>query len=448
VYVYRKERASHEPVVELDGVSKVFRLHTESQRSFQELFTRLFRRAAATRPEFWPLRDISFRVAAGESVGIVGPNGSGKSTLLKLLVGILEPTTGSVIVRGRISSLLELGAGFHPDLTGRENVYLNGAILGLSRGEIRARMDSIIDYAEIGEFIDMPVKHYSSGMYVRLGFAIAIHTDPDLLILDEVFAVGDTAFQHKCLDSLYRYRQNGGTMLLVSHDLGSIQTQCDRVIWLDRGRIGDQGRPTDVIMSYLNQVAEDEDAKSDSLTALADGQRWGTGRVEITHVELCDATGKRCTSFISQEAMQIRLHYRTKGRIEGPVFGFAIHHQNGAHLSGPNTKLGNLFIPALDGEGVVTYAISALPLLEGTYQLTIAVVDQADAEMFDYHDRAYTFRIYPGRSGERYGMVAMNGQWSISDTPVSASQAPNRSYEAHRKNGSEKGQDEAEVKWG
>lgn len=424
MYRHNPAREADQPAIELRNVSKMFRLQRETERSFQEIFTRVFTRLlrrgqSQTHVQFWPLRDLSLVIQPGESVGIIGSNGSGKSTLLKLLVGILEPTAGNVAVYGRISSLLELGAGFHPDLTGRENVYLNGSIYGMSRREIGARMDSIVDYAEIGEFIDMPVKHYSSGMYVRLGFAVAIHTDPDILILDEVLAVGDTAFQHKCMDSIHRYRNSGGAMLLVSHDLGAIQSQCDRVIWLDRGRIAAEGKPLDVIMAYLNQVAEEEDAKSDALTALDDTQRWGTGRVQVTRVELCDEHGKPCRNFISQGPMNIHLHYRTEEPIESPVFGIAIHHQNGTHVCGPNTKLGNVPVPVLNGEGVVTYSVPSLPLLEGSYELTIAVVDQADSETFDYHDRGYTFRIYPGRSGERYGLVAMNGEWTI-DAPLSA----------------------------
>ncbi|MCB0074309.1 MAG: ABC transporter ATP-binding protein, partial [Caldilineaceae bacterium] len=224
-----------QPLVQLKNVSKRFRIHRERQRSLQESFIRLFRREHRPQDYFWPLRDVSFSVYPGESVGLVGHNGSGKSTLLKLITGILEPTEGQIQVNGRLSSLLELGAGFHPDLTGRENIFLNGAIYGLSRKEMHARLGSIIDFAELHDFIDTPVKHYSSGMYVRLGFAVAIHAEPDLLLVDEVLAVGDAAFQHKCLDAIQAFRRRGGTLLMVSHDLGSIQNICNRAIWLEKG---------------------------------------------------------------------------------------------------------------------------------------------------------------------------------------------------------------------
>ena len=236
----------------------------------QELFIRLFRGSKPPKDEFWPLNDFTLAVSPGDCIGVIGPNGSGKSTLLKLVTGILEPTEGDMLVAGRLSSLLELGAGFQADLTGRENIYLNGSIYGLSRAEIDERIDRIIDYAELGEFIDTQVKHYSSGMYVRLGFAVAIHTEPDLLLVDEVLAVGDIAFQRKCLTSIYQFRNRGGTLLFVSHDLSTIQSICNRVVWLEDGHIQAEGNAIDVIMQYQRHVAAEENAKQ------------GTGRPRTT----------------------------------------------------------------------------------------------------------------------------------------------------------------------
>ncbi|MBP7963925.1 MAG: ABC transporter ATP-binding protein [Caldilineaceae bacterium] len=413
------------PLIDVQNASKKFIIHKDRSRSIQEQFIRALRarkrapsvdgQGATDREEFWALRDISFTVNPGDSLGIIGPNGSGKSTLLKLLVGILEPTEGTVKIRGRISSLLELGAGFHTDLTGRDNVFLNGSIYGLSQQQIRDRMESIIDFSGIGPFIDMPVKHYSSGMYVRLGFAVAIHTEPDLLLVDEVLAVGDAAFQHKCMDAIQRFRTAGGTMILVSHDLGTIQTQCDRAIWLDRGKVGADGHPTDVVMAYLNKVAEKEEAEADidTLPELPEGQRWGTGRLRVDRVRLCDDKGIERVNFVNGGPLTIELHYTAKEAIESPVFGIAIHHHNGTHVTGPNTKFANLYIPQVAGKGIVRHIIPALTLLEGGYNISVAVVDDGDTEMFDYHDRAYSFRVYPGQSGERYGLVTLNGTWDV-----------------------------------
>ena len=214
--------------IRFDGVSKKFILHHERARSFQELVVGLFRHNNRSREEFWALRDVSFTVAPGETVGIIGPNGAGKSTVLKLISRIMEPTSGQITVHGRIGALLELGAGFHPDLTGRENIYLNGSILGLSRAEIRCRLDDIIAFAELERFIDIPVKHYSSGMYVRLGFSVAVHTDPEVLLVDEVLAVGDAEFRKKSAERIENFRKNSTTILMVSHNLGAVQRMGER----------------------------------------------------------------------------------------------------------------------------------------------------------------------------------------------------------------------------
>ena len=246
-----------EPLIELRHVARRFIKRLERGRTLQELFIRLFGKRGHTHSdEFWPLRDVSLTVGEGDCIGVIGPNGSGKSTLLKLITGILPPTSGDLVVRGRVSSLLELGAGFNGDLTGRENIYLNGSIYGLDRAAMDARLDDIIAYAGLGDFIDTPVKHYSSGMFVRLGFAVAIHTDPDLLLVDEVLAVGDAVFQHRCMDSIYSLRRQGKTLLLVSHDLQTIQSLCNRAIWIEDGLIAAEGAPGDVIMAYLHQMAE------------------------------------------------------------------------------------------------------------------------------------------------------------------------------------------------
>ena len=417
--------APDQPLLDVRNVSKRFRMHSERQRSFQEIFVNLFRRSRySSSKEFWALRDVSFQVMSGESLGVIGANGSGKSTLLKLLAGILEPTTGEIVVNGRISALLELGAGFHPDLTGRENIFLNGTLYGLSRQEMQKQMESIIEFSELNEFIDVPIKHYSSGMYVRLGFSVAIHTDPDLLLVDEVLAVGDANFQHKCMDAIQKYRQRGGSILLVSHDLGAIESICDRAIWYEHGQVQALGHPTDVVMQYLNNVATKEEAvrsaagKGRSVDQLADGQRWGTGRVQITDVKLCDGDGVERSIFVTGAAMQIHLRYRADQRIQDPIFGIALHHHNGTWVAGPNTDFGDLSIPSIEGEGEVIYRIPSLSLLAGGYSISAAAVNRSDTEMYDYHDRAYQFRVHTGNMRERYGVVTLGGHWTTDQKPA------------------------------
>ena len=401
------------PPIVLRNVSKKFALRKNQQRSLQEQFIRLFRRGKQLEPElFVPLRNISLTVRQGDTIGIVGPNGTGKSTLLKLITGIIEPDAGDVVVNGRLSSLLELGAGFHPDLTGRENIFLNASIYGLSRREIAERLETIIEFSELGKFINMPVKHYSSGMYVRLGFAVAIHTDPEILLVDEVLAVGDAHFQTKCIDAIQDFRTRGGTLILVSHDLGTIQSICSRAIWFEGGAVQADGAPMDVIMAYKKRIADQENQTQQESAPIT--QRWGSGDVQITHVELRDGEGKARTVFYTGEPQEICIRYRAPESVQDLVIGLAIHHQNGTHLAGPNTSTGGLILAEAHGEDEVVYRIPALPLLEGTYLLSVAATNRADTVIFDYHDRAYQFRVFPGDSQELYGLIMLGGTWCAS----------------------------------
>ncbi len=407
-----------EPALELHNVSRRFIKRRERSRSFQERFLRLLSRRNVEKEEFWPLDGVSLTLARGECLGIIGPNGSGKSTLLKLVSGILPPTAGEMVVRGRVCSLLELGAGFHPDLTGRENVYLNGSIYGLSRAQMNERIDRIIEYAELGDFIDTPVRHYSSGMYVRLGFAVAIHTDPDLLLVDEVLAVGDTNFQHKCLTSIRQLQDAGVTMILVSHDLASIQSICSRAIWIRHGKVQSDGSPLDVTLDYLSQLSVDEDAarmQGGEITDLEkmERRRWGSGKIRITRVETLDADGNLVPSLNTGGPLTVRLHYQAPQRVEQPVFGIGLHNQSGVHVGGPNTRTGHFRIPFVEGEGTLDYHMPSVPLIEGEYLLSVAVVNVDDTETFDYHDRLYPVRVHAGRSSERYGLVQLVGEWSL-----------------------------------
>ncbi len=400
-----------EPAIELRAVSRSFRKHRDIERSFQQ---RLIRMATRQRPpidEFYPLKDVSLRIAAGDFLGILGPNGAGKSTLLKLVTGIIPPTRGDLTVNGRVCSLLELGAGFHPDLTGRENIYLNGSIYGMNRGEIDKRIERIIDFAELGDFIDTPVKHYSSGMYVRLGFSVAIHTDPDILLVDEVLAVGDVNFQQKCLRSIERFRNRGGTLILVSHDLGTIQAVCSRAIWLEDGYIHADGDPLDVSMAYLEKMAQREQKPAPASGDEGASRRWGSGRIRIASVELRRRSGEPADYFHTGETLIVRLHFHAQEEIASPVFGVALYHQSGAHVAGPNTAHAGTDVGVVRGEGWVDYVIPQLPLLEGVYSLSAAVVNHNDTETYDYRDRVCEFRVLAAHTPERYGLVMLGGHW-------------------------------------
>lgn len=407
--------------VEFDRVSKLFALNkTFRSRSFQESLISMFRNRERSR-RFWGLHDVSFSLEKGRMYGFIGPNGAGKSTALKLIARTLEPTSGSVKVNGQVGALLELGAGFHPDLSGRENILLNGALLGLDRSYLLARLDEIVSFAELEEFIDAPVKHYSSGMYVRLGFSIAVHTNPEILLVDEVLAVGDARFQHKCLQRITQMQRSGVTIVLVSHDVSSVESLCDEVLWFDQGELVAHGPPRDVILAYLRKLAHRENVRAgdsepgegDLPGPITSDHRWGSRRVEIVGVELRNGGGEPSSVFFTGKPMDITIHYLARERVEDPVFGLAVHHQNGVHVCGPNTHFGGQHIPYVEGQGSVTYAIPALPLLEGDYLVSVAVHEKSDLEMYDYHDRLYPFRVYPGATLERYGLVNLGGEWVV-----------------------------------
>jgi lipopolysaccharide transport system ATP-binding protein len=393
--------------IQFEHVSRRFVLHHHRARSFQELVIRMLQGQGNGRREvFWALSDVSFEVKKGEMVALVGANGAGKSTVLKLISRIIDPTSGRIIVNGRVGALLELGTGFHPDLTGRENIYLNGAILGLRRDEITRRLDDIIAFAEMERFIDVPVKHYSSGMYVRLGFSVAVHVEPEILLVDEVLAVGDAAFQRRCLERIDQMRANGTTIVFVSHDLNAVRRLCQRAIWLEKGCIVADGSPEAVVGEYATQSY----AASAALAARRELCRHGTGEVTIEEVRFLDGEGRLRDFFSTGESFTIEMRYRAHKVIERPVFGIAIHRSDGVHVTGPNTQFAQYEIPMIRGEGVVRYTVPFLPLLEGTYYVSVAVVDWCDTQMFDYHDRLYPLRVLPGYA-ERYGIMTLQGKW-------------------------------------
>jgi ABC-type polysaccharide/polyol phosphate transport system ATPase subunit len=413
------------PAVLFDGVSKRFIIHHERARSFQDLLIRRFRRSQSSE-EFWALRDVSFAVEPGSALGVVGTNGSGKSTLLKLMTRILTPTSGKVAVNGRVSALLELGAGFHPDLSGRDNVFLNASILGVDRRRVAERFDAIAKFAELERFIDIPVKHYSSGMYARLGFAVAINVDPDVLLIDEVLSVGDESFQDRCLDAIHRFHRAGKTLVLVSHDVASICDVCTDAIWLKDGEIRAYGQPRKVVTEYLEaahahaaevEAAEDlglaPSPRPDGMQTLASvGHRWGSGEAQILAVEIIDAFGRATEMIRSGDRLVVRVRYRANERIESPVFGLAITTDEGLHVTGPNSKFAGHLIDAIEGEGTVAYVVDDCPLVPGLFRLSASIYDESCTHPYDYHDRMYPLTVDAGDHAERYGVVTLEARWS------------------------------------
>lgn len=351
--------------------------------------------------EFWALRHVSFKVPRGQTVGIIGPNGSGKSSTLGLVAGTITPTEGRVLTRGRISSLLELGAGFHPDLTGVENIYLNAAVLGIPREDIRKRIDHIVEFANLRDFIDMPVKHYSSGMYVRLGFAVAIETDPDILLVDEVLAVGDLAFHMKCLERIREMQKKGKTLLFVTHDLQTVEQFCDDVKLVHRGELVMQGDPSDVILEYMKRYM----MRIGSVAM----EEFGTREVEMSDVKLRDEAGKETARFTTGKTMQVEIRYNAKKRIENPVFGFSVKTGTGFYIFGTNTQIMNVSIPYVEGQGTITLTVEPLRLMEGKYFLSLAIHDQTHA--IQYHRREDWHPFAVANPDTSHGVVHLDCRW-------------------------------------
>jgi ABC-type polysaccharide/polyol phosphate transport system ATPase subunit len=407
------------PAIELTNVSKIYRRW--GGRQFSTLKSALFQRSILRdlRPSetFPALTDVSFTVPKGSTYGVIGRNGSGKSTALKVVAGITKPTSGTVRVVGRISALIELGAGFHPEISGRENVFINGIMLGLTKREIQDRFDEIVDFAELREFIDAPVKTYSSGMYMRLGFAVAIHVNPDVLLVDEVLAVGDEGFTHKCLDKFAEFKRSNKTILLVTHSLNLVEKFCDEAVWLDGGHALAHGDPKRVVGAYLTKVEEGEEVLLASTTAKAveaahpfaetdqpapqdptsnmfqatEG-RWGSREVEIVDVALLDHDGQPSFVFHTGDAMAIRVKVRAAHPTDDFVFGIGLFNADGMCCYGTNTYLEDMNPERLAGEGEATFAVDGLDLVEGTYKLDVAV-HKRDGFPYDYHRLLYTFRV-------------------------------------------------------
>ena len=410
------------PAIELAGVSKVYRRY--DRRHFSTLKSALLQRSLARdlKPDetFTALSDLSFSVPEGSTVGVIGRNGSGKSTALKLVAGITKPTSGTVSVRGRVSALIELGAGFHPEISGRENVFINGIMLGLTKREVEQRFDAIVDFAELRDFIEEPVKTYSSGMYMRLGFSVAIHVDPDVLLVDEVLAVGDESFTHKCLDKFAEFKRRGRTTLLVTHTLGLVERFCDEAIWLDGGRKRAEGLPRRVIDAYVADVQKQEErflgaadstaqqeppapepppgpaviepAETSKESSKSAEGRWGSGPVQIVAVAILNRDGQPVHVCQSGDALTIRIAVRTPKPVDDFAFGIAISGADGQLVYGTNTEIERFESVSLSGDAEVRVEIEAINLVEGTYKLDVAVHTR-DGAPYDYHRLLHTFRV-------------------------------------------------------
>ena len=358
------------------------------------------------------LRDVSFVVDRGEAFGIIGRNGSGKSTLLKIISGILKPTSGTVRVNGRVAALIELGAGFHPEITGRENIVINGIMLGLTRREIERRFDAIVEFSGIRDFIDQPVKTYSSGMYVRLGFAVAVHVDPEILLIDEVLAVGDEEFSQKCIAKIQEMKYRGVTLLFVTHQLDQVRNLCDRALWLDHGMTEAIGDPVRVVDHYLQEVSGTVAAPvtAPAATPKDEEERWGSGEVVLRRVALTDEKGHELVALGAGSSVAIEMDVEVRVPQDDFVFGVGIYHADGSCVYGTNTDLEGLMPQQLDGNGRVRFVMPSLDLVAGTYRID-AAAHTRNGRAFDY--RRGVLRFVVGSRVHDIGIYRPKHQWKF-----------------------------------
>jgi ABC-type polysaccharide/polyol phosphate transport system ATPase subunit len=386
----------------VQGASRRFRVHARDTRTLKELFVVRGRTAGQ---DVWALRDITFDIDPGEAVGLIGRNGSGKSTLLRLVAGIIKPTGGRVEAAGRVGSLLELGAGFHPDFTGRENVFLNGSIQGLRRAQIRERFDEIVAFAEIEDAIDRPVRTYSSGMTMRLGFAIAAFLDADVLLLDEVFAVGDESFQRKCFGVISRFKENGGTIVFVSHDAAAVERLCLRSVLLAGGEIAFDGPTHEAIVRYRRLLADDLDPAERG----AGLREWGSGEAEISDVRLRGADGDERAQFLAGEALALEVALTVHASLTPPRLHLELRDDSGLLVADDAVDTAPLGVTGAPGRHVLRLQVSELPLAFGRFHVHLGLVDGADGRMLHRRDDVLSFLVYP--DGEERGLVRLEGTW-------------------------------------
>ena len=382
------------PVIRVVDVSKRFTLHHEERRRFRRDRTE----------DFWALRDIAFDLEASRTLGLIGPNGSGKTTLLKLIGGILTPTSGYVERRGRVAALLELGAGFHPDLTGRENIRLNASILGLSKRQIDSYFDAIVEFSGIERFIDNQVKFYSSGMYVRLAFAVAVHVEPEILLVDEVLAVGDEPFQRKCIARIKSFQAEGRTIILVTHGLEMVRELCDRAIMLERGEIIIDGKPYEAVRTFRERYAASVD--DDSVDR-------GDGRIVVVETVITDGSGTRKERFDPGDDFGVEIVIEAREPLDDPVVGIAIYNHLDLLVYGTNTELRGIDLGVVDGRRRVRFLFASLPMIEGQYFVTTGIHNRGDTVRYDWHERTVAFKVF-NPTGEP-GVLHLNTEIDVVD---------------------------------
>jgi ABC-2 type transport system ATP-binding protein len=386
------------------NVSRRFRVYPQRHVTLKEAIVRW----RQLRPvEVWALSDISFRIESGESVGFMGRNGSGKTTLLRLLAGVFRPTSGRLAVSGQVGSLLELGAGFHHDFTGRDNIYLSASIYGLRKQEVDRRFDEIVEFSELEDFIDLPVRTYSAGMYMRLGFSIAVNVDADILLLDEVFAVGDEAFQRKCIDRIFEFKRQGKTIAFVSHSGAALERMCDRAVLLRQGVVEYDGETGEAIRRYQELLADEEDPAERA----AGLQEWGTGEARVTEVRLENSSGEAREDFLPGDHVALRLKVQNREAIGPPRLAIELRDVSGALLSREEQDLGELGWDREGKEADVRFDIPRLPLVEGRFQFNVSLTDGARARRYHSVEKAAEFSVVP--QGEAHGFVLFEGDWSL-----------------------------------
>jgi ABC-type polysaccharide/polyol phosphate transport system ATPase subunit len=397
--------------ISVDRVSRRFRVYPREARRLKDL---VVARGRTKGQDVVALRDVAFHVEPGSAVGLVGRNGSGKTTLLRLISGIIRPSSGTVEVGGRIGSLLELGAGFHPDLTGRENVFLNGSIHGLKRAYIREQLDEIVAFAGLEEFIDLPVRTYSSGMYMRLGFAIAAHINADLLLLDEVFAVGDEQFQRKCFGKIFEFKQRGGTIVFVSHDASAVERLCERAILLRNGGVDFDGATHDAIVRYRQLLAGDPDPAERG----AGLKEWGSGEARIESVELLGPEGESRTQFLAGEPLALQLEIAARSPLPPPRVSIELRDASGLLVAGGGRSTAELGWDSDTVELTARFDVDQLPLADGRFHVRLGLADESGESLYHWLDDALTFVVYP--EGDERGVVRLEGRWSGEETRAEA----------------------------
>jgi ABC-2 type transport system ATP-binding protein len=398
--------------IEISNVSKRFRLYHAKYDSLKE---RVIHFGRIPHDDFWALRDIDFEISEGETFGLLGANGSGKSTLLKLIAGIIQPTDGHIKTVGRLAALLELGAGFHPELSGRENIFLNASILGLSKRQIAGKFDEIVAFAELETFIDNQVKYYSSGMYIRLGFAVAVNMEPEILLVDEVLAVGDEAFQRKCLDKVRQFQRDGRTIVFVTHGPDLVREICDRAAVLDHGKVVGLGLPGEAVRTYREHLLPNEVYAVPEEVQPAEAP-VGDGPLRLRSVDLEHPGAGERAYLLAGEPLTVRVGFEASEPVVEPNFGISIHDTRGRHLFGTNTVIEGIPVGTVLGRGEVRFLIDSMPLLDGTYLLTLGATDADGGTVYDWREQQESFEVMnPGRT---VGLVRMPLRIEVSGPAV------------------------------